>query len=785
MKPNFKPKAFQRKALCSAIALAGLSVAAGSATAAEYWLRAVAMNANFNGTSVPMWGYQDCTIHAGFAACPANALDWAPGRRLVVPPGDTTLTVHLQNQLPEPTSLLIPGLPKAMNPQFFAADDANFAGRMRSLDVEAASGSGTQNYTWATKPGSYLYMSGTHQQVQVQMGLYGVVAADASATEAYPGVSKAADLTLLFSEVEPKLHADVAGNNYGPGHTRSSTIYNTPSWFLLNGKPFVPGVTPAISTDDSGAALSAAVATRVRLLNAGLHSHVPTFGNATLKLVAEDGKPGPFGAVEQYHVNLPPLKSVDALLTTAPAATVTVYDRQLRTTSPIQTIDSYGVPVQASVPGGMMAKLVMQGDLGAPPDAPVLVATANNPGQVSLGWSDLLTETGYALYRDGNLLANLGPNVTGYVDTGLNGGTAYAYTLVASNAGGSTVSNVANVITPVGESLVAASGLVANYAGTTLANSGVSLNFTDNSVGEAGYKVEFCRGTSTQCTATTLLAEPYAETANLGLASANRWYPLPVANVSVTSPAGPGSASAQLSGLNMTRAGYFFRVSARGAASTGLVSNISPYMNLAATPAAPTAFTSVAGAVGSANLGWTDVANGNNSYLVQQRSLTGVFSIGFTSANTGYGYTVAPSVYVAAPTLPGGVQATAHAVLVTANVSGVGTQSGVVRIVMDNPGKGYSAAPVVTVSGGTRVGGRAYGPATVLRSNYTATGSTTWASGYTSSVTTPTPVPGDAPGTTVTGLTTGTAYQWRIRSTGVTGTGQSALVVGSNSVVAP
>jgi hypothetical protein len=790
MKPNFKPKA-----LCSAIALAGLGLTAGHAAAAEYWLRATSMSANVNGVVVPMWGYQDCTSYAGFASCPANTALWAPGRRLDVPVGDTTLTVHLQNDnLPEPTSLLIPGLrkvasaanptPVAMTPQFFPSDDANYPNRMRSQDVEAAAGA-TQDYTWAAKPGTYLYTSGTHQQVQVQMGLYGMVSADATLTEAYPGVAKAADLTLLFSEVDAKLHADVANLNYGPGKPRSSTLYNMPSWFLVNGKPYVPGATPAISTNDAGGALSAATVTRVRLLNAGLHTHVPTFNNASVKLIAEDGKPGPFGAVEQYHVNLPPLKTVDALLTTAPAATVAIYDRHLSTTNPIQTTDSYGVPVQASVSGGMFAKLLMQGDLGPAPAAFTLSVQSALSGQASLGWTNNGDATSFKVYRGATLIAELGAAASGYVDTGLTANTTYDYTVVASNLGGSTTAT-ASFTTPVGESLLAATGLAANFVGmnTTLANSSVILSFNDQSNGETGYKVEFCRGTASQCTAaTTTLA---TETANLGLATANRWIPLPAANVAVNSPAGPGAASALLSGLSMTRAGYYFRVSPLGAASSGPSSNISSFMNLAATPAAPTGFGSATGgAAGTASLIWTDGANGNNSYQVQQRRLSGVYSIAFTSANTGYGYTVAPNVYVAPPTLPGGVQATAHAVLVTANVPGVGSRSGVVRIVVDNPGAGYTAAPAVTVSGGTRVGGRAYGPATVLRSNYTATGSGTWVSAYADSVVSPTPVPGNGTGTTVTGLGTAIAYQFRLRATGVTGTAASGWVTGSNSVIAP
>ena len=46
---------------------------------------------------------------------------------------------------------------------------------MRSFDAETAAG-GSGSYTWTgVKEGTYLYHSGTHPQVQVQMGLYGAL----------------------------------------------------------------------------------------------------------------------------------------------------------------------------------------------------------------------------------------------------------------------------------------------------------------------------------------------------------------------------------------------------------------------------------------------------------------------------------------------------------------------------------------------------------------------------------------------------------------------------------
>ena len=44
-------------------------------------------------------------------------------------------------------------------------------------------------YDFIAAPGTYLYQSGSHPAVQVQMGLYGGVTSDAAAGEVYSGVT--------------------------------------------------------------------------------------------------------------------------------------------------------------------------------------------------------------------------------------------------------------------------------------------------------------------------------------------------------------------------------------------------------------------------------------------------------------------------------------------------------------------------------------------------------------------------------------------------------------------
>ena len=76
-----------------------------------------------------------------------------------------------------------------------------------------------------------------------------------------------------------------------------------------------------------------------------------------------------------------------------------------------------------------------------PPATPAdFTATANSAFSVGLTWTaavDNLGVTGYDVFRDGALLATIGP-ATGYTDNAVVGGTSYAYKVRARDAGGNT-----------------------------------------------------------------------------------------------------------------------------------------------------------------------------------------------------------------------------------------------------------------------------------------------------------------------------------------------------------
>lgn len=107
-------------------------------------------------------GYAPAALTA-ISTCPVMQL---PGPTLIVTEGDT-VTVNLTNELPVAagnTSIIFPG---------FKVSTTN--GVAGVLAREATRGT-TVTYSFtATKPGTYVYHSGTQPELQIEMGLYGVV----------------------------------------------------------------------------------------------------------------------------------------------------------------------------------------------------------------------------------------------------------------------------------------------------------------------------------------------------------------------------------------------------------------------------------------------------------------------------------------------------------------------------------------------------------------------------------------------------------------------------------
>lgn len=270
-----------------------------------------------DGAQVVMWGF--ATDEDSNLATDALEPATSPGPMITVPPEDSTLNVHLRNDLGVPVSLVIPALPAPLAPVRFT--DGQGRSRVQSLNVETAPGQ-TRTYSWTVRPGSFIYQSGTHMAVQVPMGLYGGVKKDAASGQAYSRTDTAYqnEVTLFYSEVDPALNAAVAGGTYGTAAYPSAIKYS-PRYFLINGEPYAVGASsiPAGMPNET---------TLVRFFNAGIETHAPVAQGLYMKLLSEDGNLYQFPR-EQYSVLLPASKTSDALIEPEAAGDYAVYDRRL------------------------------------------------------------------------------------------------------------------------------------------------------------------------------------------------------------------------------------------------------------------------------------------------------------------------------------------------------------------------------------------------------------------------------------------------------------------------
>ncbi len=368
MRTNDRPVAAALRVAVLAIAAFGWTIA--NAAAQPVHLRAEAFTKTVtlpNGTSVavPMWGY-------GLADPAGNLLPGeavsSPGPRITVPFGATSLDIVLHNHLPPGTntSLVIPG-------QAFAAAPVVFGGRVVSMVAEAPPG-GTATYSFSgVKPGTFLYQSGSHQAVQIQMGLYGAMTRDAAAGNAYAGVGYTNEVVLVYSEIDRALHQAVADGTYGTPAGPTSTFNYYPTLFLINGASYAnESASPAIPAGAAGQP------TLIRFLNAGLRTHVPVLDNGTFRIVAEDGNKYPFERA-QASMLLPAGKTHDALWTPATAGVFSVYDRSLSLTAETQG------------GAGMLAKLRISGGVAAPAGAPVAVNDSITTPEDTGGAGDVLS----------------------------------------------------------------------------------------------------------------------------------------------------------------------------------------------------------------------------------------------------------------------------------------------------------------------------------------------------------------------------------------------------------
>ena len=164
-----------------------------------------------------------------------------PGPTLIVNQGDT-VTVTLRNSLPEPVSIVFPGM-----------ENVTASAGVRGPVAAQAEPGGTITYTFlAPRPGTFTYYSGTNIDKQVEMGLFGAILVrptgynplDNTTWRAYNdnGSSYDREFLYLLSEMDDQVHAAAdAGLEVDP-----STVV-VKYWFINGrnfpdtmGEPFAP-----------------------------------------------------------------------------------------------------------------------------------------------------------------------------------------------------------------------------------------------------------------------------------------------------------------------------------------------------------------------------------------------------------------------------------------------------------------------------------------------------------------------------------------------------------------
>ncbi len=386
--------------------------------------------------SIPMWGF----------AATADGLASVPGPQINV---DLTvndgLAITVHNGLPEPISVVIPSLngsAEAGQPVRFDAADPNYANRVRSFVPEVANG-GSRTFTWTNlKPGTFVYHSGSHPALQVQMGLFGMVTIKVAATQAYPGVALGlgGEVPVIFSEIDPVLHEAVAANDYGAGKTISSTIHSKPSIFLINGRTYDPAGSIA-GTPELAPALKNGWTTLFRVINAGWNSHIPSLtgplpsGSANyLQVIAEDGEPYAYPKT-LYAPNMSALKTMDIQFTPPAGAGSQEYqfsDRKLGLANG----------------GGMFRKLAAADEASVCTAAAISVGPTSQGvapgGNVTFNVTASASSTAPLVYqwrKDGANLA--GANSSSLTLVGVTSAASGSYDVLVGNGCGSAISQAA------------------------------------------------------------------------------------------------------------------------------------------------------------------------------------------------------------------------------------------------------------------------------------------------------------------------------------------------------
>ena len=413
-------------------------------------------------------------------------------------------------------------------------------------------------------PGTYLIESGTHPSIQGPMGLYGILVVTTAPTAtaagtaypaytpptvngvagvAVPAVTYNAEVPLLFGEIDPVQNTSVnaavstagfnelnvwsgqpgqCGNPLNANGSQNTTTYNTcyppavnytPLYYTVNGVGFDrTHATNSLFPVTQGAATGTIAATGsvlVRMVNAGLHMHVPSIvGSQTTQtvltttpvatstavpgfsLIAEDGNRLPGVPHVQSDVFMAAGKTYDVMIN-VPAAGSTalpVYDRELSLSGNATERDAgmlayIGVngaaePAAASIiaPTAVVARADTYASLipcTVAPCAPVVVSDpgkgviANDTGVYGVTLMTTPAATGGTVALNHNGTFTFTPTA---------GATSFGFSYCANGSVSTTVACSSGISTTVTLTAAAADGTITVPNQTFTASTGTYIN---------------------------------------------------------------------------------------------------------------------------------------------------------------------------------------------------------------------------------------------------------------------------------------------------------------------
>jgi hypothetical protein len=291
-----------------------------------------------DGNSIFMWSYANRDVDSGHFQ--------TPGPVLCVNQNDT-VTIHLHNGLDAAG-----GAPAAMQPEsasivFPGQQGVTATGGADGLFTKEAPPGGDVTYQFtASRPGTYIYESGTDPSRQLEMGLYGalVVRPAGHADQAYGDAATRFDPSreylILLNEIDPDLHhaVETGGaydfpalhNEYFNVNGREfpdsiqdngvSWLPNQPYGALVRVQPYCnPGAGDPLNPPDCTAGSTPnRLPALIRMINVGELNHPFHPHGNHLREIAQDGRPfGNLATSEHFGETIGSGQTEDYLLTWA------------------------------------------------------------------------------------------------------------------------------------------------------------------------------------------------------------------------------------------------------------------------------------------------------------------------------------------------------------------------------------------------------------------------------------------------------------------------------------